>query len=272
MCADVAMPTSPAVGLVALDVDGTIVGPGGLFPAAAALLDALAEAAVPVALCSARPLASLRVLARDHAGVRYGAGLQGAVVERFDPDAAWIGSWAIAADDAAAIVDRARRRGFEVWWYTADRWIVERSSVAVEAEIRAAWIEPDLTASFDGLPAPHKLLVLGDGAVIDGDLTGWCANAGLATRTSGGRDLEIISGAVPPTKGLTVIAADLGVDPSAVVAAGDGDNDVAMLRYAGRPVAFPPVAATASWPGLTRLAAPQAGGLAELTRLLQEWR
>ncbi len=54
----------------------------------------------------------------------------------------------------------------------------------------------------------------------------------------GGANLELVARGVDKGSGLALVAERLGVSPRCILALGDDENDAAMFRYAGFPVAM----------------------------------
>jgi HAD superfamily hydrolase (TIGR01484 family) len=258
------------VGLLCLDVDGTIAGEWGVYPEAVDLLRMCTRMGVRVALCSARPTASLMVLAGEHPCIGHIAGLGGTHVRRLRGGGAELVSITIDAEVASGVGRRTAAADVELWWYAGDTWFVAAWTDAVRSEARTVWVEPVVVGTFDGLPDPNKLLVIDPGETVGADLQRFAEASELAWRVSGSADLEVISGAVSVAKGLDVIASDLDIAAVQVVAVGDGANDVGMLAFAGVAFALPPLADTPTAGGFTALPHARRGGLAALTGWLTE--
>ena len=261
--------------LAVLDMDGTIYGrrfPGGVSPRVRRAIAAVQAAGTPVTLATGRVFAFVRVIARELGlalpvitaqGAQIGDPVSGEILhEALIPQAAARAAavWADAQDRTtvfylAAPDGRARlaqnafravdgaagREGWESGVY--DHWFGKpreihaglgellRSSparalkfITVNDHLREADLSPALQKRFGGdilISRSHRLLVEG---------TALSANKGRA---------------------LALLAARLGIDPARVIAIGDNENDIPMLRAAGLAVCMgqapPIVQAEADW-------------------------
>ena len=250
------LPAVPAV--VVIDVDGTLLtGAHEVTTATAAALRRVRDRGVEVLLASSRGPGAMRpvVAAAGLAGVDFVA-TQGALTGRLDARGRLTVLDRSPAPAAAAhrVVAAATAAGLAVGWYAADRWLVSHVDATIAREARVVHDTPqvaDLLAQPDG---PDKLLVVapGDPGVLHGlarDLPGE-----LAAQISNPTYLEITRRDVDKAAAVARWCADRGVPPAAVVAIGDGPNDLGLFAFAGTAVApanaRPQVAAAADW--LTR--------------------
>jgi Cof subfamily protein (haloacid dehalogenase superfamily) len=246
--------THPRFALAAIDIDDTLVGPDGVISAAnaAAVARLLAEG-TRVVLASGRSYANMLPF---HRALGLPAGpiisAQGAVVQDSDTGAVRF-AYAMRPADVADVTRDGRARGFAVQHYRA---------AGIHVEVRTRWTEfdqtrnsephrhlPDLLASGDESDdesddAPDdvmKIIWLGDPDAItsavapaharyDGRLT--------VTRTDPPY-LEFSAPNVNKATALAAVAEELGVAQARVLAFGDGNNDAAMLAWAGLGVAMP---------------------------------
>ena len=61
---------------------------------------------------------------------------------------------------------------------------------------------------------------------------------GLALTSSGADNFEVVAGGVDKGRALCLLASEWGIAPEEIAAIGDSDNDLAMLRAVGCPVAM----------------------------------
>ena len=250
-----ARPTRPRFALAAIDIDDTLVGPDGVISAAnAAAVARLLSEGTRVVLASGRSHANMLPF---HRALGLPAGpiisAQGAVVQDSETGAVRF-AYAIRPADVADVTRDGRASGFAVQHYRA---------TGVYVETRTEWTEYDQTRNSE----PHRLVpdLLATGerdAVPDdvakiiwlGDPDAVTAAAALVharydarltlTRTDPPY-LEFSALNVNKATALAAVAAELGVAQAQVLAFGDGNNDAAMLAWAGLGVAMPHARASA---------------------------
>lgn len=230
-----------SIRLIALDIDGTLIPPGGGHVALpdAAIVSAIADlsrAGVVVVLASGRMYPGTARIA-NHLGLtsplicQQGASihaLDGTITHRF----------AIDSDVALELVAYARDERWPYAWFDAVRYIVSVPNPASTEYALVSGIEPEYH------PAPQESDVVPTG--IDVISTPAEANRihGFLEARYGDRvhllDFPSVTAAHSPeaSKGnaLALLAAELGVPREAVLAIGDSVNDASMLRWAGRGV------------------------------------
>lgn len=238
----------PAFRLAMVDVDGTLRSPEGWLAGAVELLQALDDAGMSVALCSGRPVHSLEELVADLPMVRHLAGAGGSVVERRTAD----GGWAtllerhLPASDVQRALDACQRLDLEVWAYTGTQWLVTEVTPRVEREVAIlGGSQPTAVDTFTGRDDLLKLLTLPTRDDQPEALASALDEADVAIVASSDGYLDVVPAASQLTKGGDALVHDLGIDWSAVVAIGDGPNDVGMVGLAGLGICLPRLTADA---------------------------
>jgi len=244
------MPGSPArlvarpARLVALDIDGTLIAPRAHYDAlpdadVSAAIAELDAAGVVVVLASGRMYPGTERVA-DHLGLD-GPLIcqQGACVHRADGSLSH--RFAIDIDIANELVAFAQERGWPFAWFDSVRYLSSRPNEQVDQYGRVSGVVPEYRAD------AHMVGVVPTGIDIISTLA--AANGvhrELAERY-GDRvhllDFPSVTAVHSPeaSKGnaLALLAHDLGIARSDVIAIGDSVNDASMLRWAGRGIAMP---------------------------------
>ncbi|GBF97297.1 hypothetical protein Rsub_09988 [Raphidocelis subcapitata] len=246
---------TPRVGLVALDMDGTLLDSDSkIRPASAKVIRAALDQGTRVVLATgkARPAAVTACAAAGLAG-------EGLLVSRSGPGV-FLQGLAVHGRDGSQLSDAALPRGvvasaFE-WAAAAGVSCVaflgdECATLALTpalVELHERYYEPlarvhdSLPALLEG-PAVRKLLFMSEAARIAGEVAPhWAAVLG----PEGGADvmqavpnmLEVVPAGVNKWAGLQVLLGHLGLSPADLVAVGDGGNDEDMVRHAGVGVAM----------------------------------
>jgi len=227
-------PGPARIQLVATDVDGTLLGPDHRIPAPRArAVRRLQEAGIPVILAtgkiwtSIRPIWEQLELSGPHVtcnGAAVVAGT-GQVIARAP----------LATDIATELVAELCRRRVAHALYLDDGSLITSNRVAA-LDIITEMGEPEPTvAGIDGRRVLKVLAVVGEAE--EGDLRGFATAADALTQRTGPRFLEWNAPNTQKATGLRVAAKHLGIDLASVVAIGDAENDIPMLRTAGCGVA-----------------------------------
>ncbi len=229
--------------IAAIDIDDTLVGHDAtISPANAAAVGRLRAAGARVVLASGRSHANMLPFHRA-LGLPPGpvVSAQGAVVRHSESGEVWRAD-AMAPDDVAAVTRDGRALGFAVLHYRLD---------GVYLEARTRWTDYDQSRNAQPqrfvadllaeVPADVvKAIWLGDPAAVAraaADAPARYAGRVAVTPTDP-EYLEFTRADVNKAAGLAAVAERLGVAPARVVAFGDGNNDVAMLAWAGLGVAM----------------------------------
>ena len=221
------------VRLIAVDVDGTLIEHDGTLPPARRdAVRALTAAGVPLVMATGKLWSSIRglwellELPGPHVTCNGGAvvGADG-TLHHLDP---------LAEDVAEEVVAVLRAREVPHAVYLADGALVT-DRVRPEHDVLEVLGEPmPTTADRDGRAVIKVLSILE--AEAEGDLRRLAADRARVQRT-GHRFLEWNAPTADKAAGLRHVVAALGLSLSEVVAVGDAENDVPMLRAAGTGVA-----------------------------------
>lgn len=227
-----------------VDVDGTLLTTN--HDVGTATVEEIARVrreGVDVLLASSRgPKAMLPILLR--VGLVEPAvfiGSQGAFTGSYDEDGVLrtLDREPLPLSSARQVVLAAHTSGLAVSWFSADRWLVSRVDATIEREARIVRDEPelrDLTAEHDG---PDKIMII---ARDQADLEVLRALArelpgDLRAQVSNPTYLEITQRDVDKSSAVRRHCTQHGIDPAAVVAIGDGPNDLGLFAYVGTSVA-----------------------------------
>lgn len=233
--------TKPA--LVVLDVDGTLLtSDHRITPPTFAAVRRAQAGGIQVMLATSRgPVALLHVLnAMDLLRREVFIASQGAVTARLTRS----GDLHLCAQHPApltasrTLVRTAVAAGFSVNWFTGSRWLVSHVDRLVETESRLVGAVPEVSDLLSEPQGPDKLMLIappGDLAEL-GRIAAELPH-GLVARTSGPRYLEITAAGVSKGSALRSYCASRGIPLEAVVAMGDGHNDLCMFEVAGTSVA-----------------------------------
>ena len=223
---------------VALDVDGTLVGPdGGIGDPVVEAIAAAQDAGIHAGVATGRPYGGVQhVIART--------GLRGphitfngaAVVHRGEVAR----SWPVAPDVATEAVEQAVERDVRLEVYTADGYLVTDDDPRREVHTRLLDLAPvGLVRPGDALPEVIKLAAITfddeDPAPVVELLVrlGLKAEATSSPATPGVSYVNATDPAADKGVALLAVADLLGIEGTATVAVGDGLNDIAILRAAG---------------------------------------
>src|SRR5205823_5465355 len=155
---------------------------------------------------------------------------------------------------AHIVLRSALEQGISVGWYIGDCWYIPRWDAALHLEARLTGVMPTVVPDLAHFTeAPHKLLcIAGDPALLpELSLLARTLPPDCRGQFSFVNYLEITHQGVDKANALLALGQQLGIAPTEMVAIGDAENDMAMLRLVGLGIAMgnasPEVQAAADW-------------------------
>jgi len=233
-----------SVRLLALDLDGTIVGDGTqISPRVRSALRKAIDAGVHVTLASGRPFHQTRLFANELGIHEPLICYQGAVVQ--DPDSEEVYFLrGVPLHLAQEFIDLAREHGWSLCLFLDGRLYVERVTPLVRFYAEYGPIQEELNPVGD-LKAflsrePIKLIVVTDAkqATMVNDLLRERFAGRLRIVRSFACFVEGTHPAASKGQALSFLAQKLGVTQAETMVIGDNDNDVDMVAWAGLGVAM----------------------------------
>lgn len=219
--------------LVATDVDGTLLDHHGVLPEGRAVaVRRLIAAGIPVVLATGKLWTSVRTLVGPLGLEGPHVACNGSIV--FSADGTLLARHLLDAAAADEVTRRLQRDGVPHAIYLEDGTIVT-DEVRPAHDVLPLLGEPlPVAAGRDGRGVIKVLAILP--AEEEGDLRRMAADTASVQRT-GPRFLEWNAPGVDKATGLSTVADLLGIGLADVVAVGDAENDVPMLRRAGSGIA-----------------------------------
>jgi len=254
--------------MLLLDVDGTLVDPSGVLYPGAQYLAKVGRRAGKIALCSARPIASLELVGKLLGGADILVGLQGAIACRGTcPPYLW--AQPLKRDELAIVRALTQSLPLELWLYDEREWFCDSLSSAVDLEVLTIGISP--IAGRNAPRSAYKLAVVdrssAAAARLD-ELRLELAQQGIRCSRTHTHMLEVVASAVGPDKGISRLRLALGKEMTRFVAVGDGENDIGMLQAADLAFGFRGTDAANATQQSIKVAPASEGGLFEITKLL----
>jgi hydroxymethylpyrimidine pyrophosphatase-like HAD family hydrolase len=229
------------VKLIALDLDGTLLGADGMVSARnIAAVRAAAGAGHHVVIATGRPLHLVADLA-DQLGdaVSYIVGTNGSMIGTF-PDAALVRlmgfDFTLAREAIIAIRSALPGTGFAL---ATDAGLAHEGGFAERMPAVVDDDPVDDVLSLGGTEA-YKLFAFHNDMSVAELLAATPGHlpAGLAANHMGAEAIDIGLDTIDKCSGLRWVCDELGVDATNVIAFGDEWNDLTMLEWAGRGVAM----------------------------------
>jgi len=227
--------------LVASDVDGTLLDHHGVLPPARAeAVEALRDAGIPLVLATGKLWTSVRTLTDRLALPGPHVACNGSVV--FDADGRLLQTTLLDTDVADEVAAVLAQRGIAHALYLEDGSLVTARLDAAHDVLPVLGEPLPSVSRRDGRGVLKVLAILGPDD--EGDLRTLASDAARVQRT-GPRFLEWNALHADKATGLATVTQLLGVDMADVLAVGDAENDVPMLRAAGVGVAVAGASASA---------------------------
>lgn len=245
--------------LLVIDVDGTLLTTDyQLTAVTCTAVQQVSEQGVKVVLASARSPRALHAIMGELGVTGLAICYTGALTCRISPDpqepSEMVTEQRVSLSSAHVVLHNALERGISIGWYRGDDWYIPRWDAALERESQLTGVppivEPDL-AHFT--QAPHKLLAIAGEPALMPELS-WLVSTlphDCTGQFSLANYLEITHHGVDKATALLALGQQLGITPADMVAIGDGENDMALLRLVGLGIAMgnasPSVQAAADW-------------------------
>ena len=260
-----------AVRLVAVDLDGTLIGPDlQISDVDRRAIERASAAGIEVSIATGRLFSAAVPFARDLGLSGFLIPLNGAAV--FDiASATMVRAVPLDASIAREALDAARAAGMRVQLYFGDRLYLDGTDARSAEYLRLSRIEPVLVPDLGALlageppgPGPMKVLAIGDEQTVVDQVRMLGARFGDRANVfrSLPQYLEVTDPRADKATALRWVAAERGLERGAVAAIGDADNDAPMLRWAGRSFAVSngsPMAKQSA----QRVVGPHGSGVAE---------
>lgn len=246
---------------VALDVDGTLLNSSHtVSPAVKKSIRDIWQQGIQIILASGRHVSSLSQLLMELEVEGYVVAFSGGAVARVDSNrrVEIILQHRLELAHAEAMAHEALSNGLSVAWSTLDQWYTPDAMGLYRQEARILRQEPVVVPGLRGLSvAPHKLQIMSHN--VEGIVCLQAMRDAISSRYSAvfSHDymLEVMPKGTSKAAGLTKIGQLHGMALSEMVAIGDAENDIEMLRHAGLGVAMghasDTVKAAADWITLT---------------------
>lgn len=231
------------IAMVFSDVDGTLVdGSGAISPSNCRAVRRVARDGVPFVLISGRPLGSLRHLATFLPEVRWLIACNGGVVyDTVSQRVVWT-SAAVGRATLTAVLGTLRAVDVSVAAYGARDWYVQTLDDRLSLEAHRVGSPPKLVDDLAKLPeSVLKLLCVAERSTLDDvrvQLAPWTHSL-RPVQTYYDDYLDIIPRHVSKANAARVLCEITGTPPEAILALGDGHNDIELFDYAGTSVAVP---------------------------------
>ncbi len=224
--------------LLVIDVDGTLLTTDYRLTAVTRRsVQQVSDQGVQVVLASARSPRALHPIMEELSITGLAICYTGALTCRISPDphapSEAVTEQRISLSSAHMVLHNGLERGLSIGWYCGDEWYIRSWDAALERESRLTGVppivEPDLAHMTE---APHKLLAIAGEPAVFPELSRLASTlpADCRGQFSLTTYLEITHQDVDKARALLALGQQLGITPADMVAIGDGDNDIAMLR------------------------------------------
>lgn len=245
--------------LLVIDVDGTLLTTDyRITMATRAAVQQVTSLGVQVLLASARSPRALRLIMQELGINGLAISYTGALTCRLYPDShiptEVVAEQRMNLSSAHIVLRSALEQGISVGWYIGDDWYIPRWDAALHLEGELTGVMPSVVPDLAHFTeAPHKLLCLaGDPALLPRlSLLAKTLPQDCTGQFSYVNYLEVTHQGVDKASALLALGQQLGIATAEMVAIGDAENDMTMLRLVGLGIAMgnasPEVQAAADW-------------------------
>jgi Cof subfamily protein (haloacid dehalogenase superfamily) len=241
--------------LLAMDLDGTLIGNDLLLSERVKRAVAAAEAAgIRAALATGRMFRATVPFARELGITTPAICYQGAMVHEIEGDGI-LYEQPVPLEAAREAIAEAEARGFVALGYVKDWCYAGKDSPEAQFYARHSRVQPRFVGELlDWLDtAPTKIVIVSTAEQTDANVAHFRQKFGNRLNVTKSYPLftEIIHPDVSKGRALARLAEQLGIAREEVVAIGDNLNDLDMIEYAGLGIAMgngvPAVRAAAGW-------------------------
>lgn len=246
---------TPRIRLLALDVDGTLLNSRHeVTSEVGRAIREVAATGLQIVLASARGPAGLQPVLRELAIRGYSVAFSGALRCRTAPGVPPepLSGERMDLADARAVALLCREMEVSLGWWDTERWYVEARDRPVTYEARVIDLEPVVADLTTLQIAPFKLQCMVPMEAVERleSLRKRCP-PGLSASFSNPNYLEVVRSGVDKAGGLARLGEEIGIPLGDMVAIGDGENDLGMLKEVAIGIAManakPSVRAAAAW-------------------------
>ena len=257
--------------LVAVDLDGTLIGPDlKVSDVDRTAIERAAAAGVEVCIATGRLFSAGVPFAKALGLQGHLIPLNGAAV--FDvARAEMVRAVPLDAAIAREALDATRAAGMRPQLYFGDRLYLDGTDARSDEYLRLSRVEPVMVSDLADLllgqppgPGPMKFLAIGEPSIVQAQVRSLGARFGERANVfrSLPQYLEVTDPRADKATALQWVAAQRGLGRRAVAAIGDADNDAPMLRWAGKSFAVNNGSSMAKQ-AAQQVVGPQGSGVAE---------
>ncbi|MCK9526173.1 MAG: Cof-type HAD-IIB family hydrolase [Limnochordia bacterium] len=224
--------------LYAFDIDGTLLTTDyKILPSTIEAMTLLAKGKLraPIMLASARSPRAIDPIARELNLAPLYVSLNGAFIVQ---DRRVLYEKPMGKEAAQAVVAIGQEAGLSVNVYSGWNWFIDASNPWSTHEANMVSWQPEIR-DLRRVDTAHKVLFMGDqDAILKAQRRLNRDVRSVAAHLSIPHYLEIVDAGASKAKGLEIVGELLQIDFRHMVAFGDGENDLAMLKRAGFSVAM----------------------------------
>ncbi len=234
------------VRLLVLDVDGTLLTDDcQITTATRVAVQKVTSQGVRVVLASARGPSALRLIMRELGIAGFTICYTGALTCQIDPDPhrpiEMVAEQRMNLSSARLVLASALELGISIGWFTGDFWYIPSWDPTLHRESVITGVTPIVAPNLVHFnEAPHKLqAIAGEPALLPHLYTlARTLPQDCAGQFSHETYLEVTQKGVDKAAALLVLGQELDIAPSEIVAIGDRENDVTMLRQVALGIAM----------------------------------